>query len=205
MSTLQYEVCPCALIILWSKECELSLQSSPWRRWPSQGRWRFPAPRCPPWLAGGNAAAPELWRNSRNGYCFWTRSMSRHHSVHVDFVKNTFQLYRLHPCQLYHTLWKRGGEIQKKIKDEDFETFVQNTRTEIKVSNKFNIEDRTTCPHCLKWFSHPTACKEHIKTFHVENSKKKYNCELCQKKFKTKMDYKAILSMIMRTKNLSNV
>ncbi len=82
-------------------------------------------------------------------------------------------------------------EYSQKVKDEDFETFVENTRTEIKVSNKFNIEDRTTCPHCLKWFSHPTACKEHIQTFHVENSKKKYNCELCPKKFKTKNGLKS--------------
>ena len=92
----------------------------------------------------------------------------------------------------YITLCEKGEvKYNQKVKDEDFETFVENTRTELKVSNKFNIEDESTCPHCLKWFSHPYACKKHIQTFHAEQSKKKYNCEICQKKFKTKNGLKS--------------
>ena len=92
----------------------------------------------------------------------------------------------------YVTLCERGEvKYKQKVKDEDFETFVDNTRTQMQVSNKFNVEDKSTCPQCLKWFSNPKACKNHIQTFHAKKSKKKYNCEHCEKTFKTKNGLKS--------------
>ena len=73
----------------------------------------------------------------------------------------------------YVTLCERGEvKYKQKVKDEDFQTFVENTRTQIHVSNKFDVEDKSTCPQCLKRFSNPNSCMKHIKTFHVKNSKK---------------------------------
>ena len=92
----------------------------------------------------------------------------------------------------YKTLCERGEvNYNKQLKDEDFETFVEKTRPEMNISDTFNVADKSTCPKCLKRFSNPRTCRKHIKTFHAENNKKKYNCELCPKKFKTKNGLKS--------------
>ena len=86
----------------------------------------------------------------------------------------------------YVTLCERGEvTYSQKVKDEDFETFVENTKRGKELKDEFEIEDNVTCQHCLKVFSNPRTCRRHINTFHGKDKNTKYNCDLCPKKFKT--------------------
>ena len=85
----------------------------------------------------------------------------------------------------------KGKRCPYKISDGNvrFEGFHRKVK---KVTEKFKTGlsldtfkvRKTTCSICLKRFSHPSNCKEHMESMHSE--KKKYNCDKCEAKFRTK-------------------
>ena len=80
--------------------------------------------------------------------------------------------------------WVRAEGLHRKVKKvkEDFKTGLSLDTFKVK---------KTVCKICLKRFSHPSNCKEHMESMHSE--KKKYNCDKCEAKFKTKKGLKTHL------------
>ena len=93
--------------------------------------------------------------------------------------------------EAYVTLCERGEtKFTQDIQNEDFESFVENTKQNRNAKEEFKVSS-TTCPHCLKFFSNPRTCRKHIKSYHGEEKDKKYDCNICQRQFKTKNGLKS--------------
>ena len=93
--------------------------------------------------------------------------------------------------EAYVTLCEKGEtKFTQDIQNEDFESFVENTRENKKATEEFEVSTYT-CPHCLKIFSNPRTCRKHINSYHGEEKEKQYDCNICQKKFKTKNGLKS--------------
>ena len=80
--------------------------------------------------------------------------------------------------------WVRSEGLHRKVKKvkEEFKTGLSLDTFKVK---------KTTCNICLKMFSHPSNCEEHMESMHSE--KKNYNCDKCGAKFKTKKGLKTHL------------
>lgn len=92
----------------------------------------------------------------------------------------------------------KGKRCPYKISDanvryQGFRRKVKKVKEEFKTGlslDTFKVK-KTTCNICLKKFSYPSNCKEHMESMHSEE--KNYNCNKCEAKFKTKKGLKTHL------------
>ena len=120
---------------------------------------------------------------------FWRNLLEYTGNENVDIILCD---YSKEFIENYVTLCEKGEvKYNQEVKDENFETFVENTRQERDIKDQFEIKDNVTCPVCLKSFSNPRTCRKHIDKFHGKNKEKKYDCTICPKKFKTENGLKS--------------
>ena len=75
--------------------------------------------------------------------------------------------------------------LRRKVKK-----VTQEYKSELSLDN-FKVMDKTTCNICLKSFSYPAHCKEHMNSMHSKDPK--YQCDKCNTKFRTAKGLKAHL------------
>ena len=95
----------------------------------------------------------------------------------------------------------KGLEKEKHDNEGDYDSNDdEENQVEEDEKSVFDVDKNYVCKYCLTYFSRPEKCREHIRTFHENLDDIQYECNICDRKYKTEEG----LSTHMTNKHISN-